>query len=330
MIIFQRQPRAGTVLWQLIGLFGLGTIGRAIAGAIQPAGRNTQLMLPFNWTDARLRAADIDVIASAFQRKAAAASGSGRVDLIWSAGRAGMMSDADETACELAAFKDFLDIGTRLRDLNSGVALTYHVVSSAGALFEGQRWVGRMSAPQPQLPYGMLKAQQERLLADVAPEAGAIVYRPSSVYGYSGPGTRLGLIPVLIRNTFHYRTSFIFARADSIRDYVLADDVGKFIAARLDCPLATRQTNTLASARPATIYEIASRIGRIMRRKPLLRFATQHANASDNSYLPDILPDDWRPTTLDTGLRLTTRQIIGAQVPYSVTRGEGASASVAD
>lgn len=315
MIVFDRSGRHDAYAWRSVGLFGLGTVGRAIQDAIEPDLTMVPSVLPFDWSNASMRTGQSEAIAAEFQRRASQRGGAGRVDLIWAAGRAGMMTTSAETPSELAAFKDFIGIGDILLARFTDLTLTYHVVSSAGALFEGQRWVGRDTQPQPRLPYGILKFDQERLLTGVTPRAGAIAYRPSSVYGYSGPGTRLGLIPVLIKNTYDGKMSFIFARADSIRDYVLAADVGKFIATQLDCPPQTRASYVLASGRPAAIFEIARRIEHILRRKSYLRFATQHANASDNSYLPSALPAGWHPTPLDSGLRLTARRILGIQQP---------------
>ena len=72
------------------------------------------------------------------------------------------------------------------------------------------------------------------------PHTQRLIYRPSSVYGFAGPGTRFGLVAALIHNSIRHRTSRIFGNPHTIRDYVLNADVGNSSANGWTIPSAAR------------------------------------------------------------------------------------------
>src|SRR5262249_7810010 len=142
----------------------------------------------------------------------------------------------------------------------------FHLLSSAGGLFEGQRFVDTSAKPAPRRPYGEAKLAQEERTAKLRPEVATSIYRPSSVYGFSGAGGRAGLVNTLIENTRKHCPSHIFGDSDTVRDYVLASDIGNFIAGRMSLPIERSRTFLLASGKPSSTQEILKISEKVMGR----------------------------------------------------------------
>ena len=335
-------------------LFGLGLIGGAIHDALAHGGtrtgdrtdhrngdRNgdeswsggwTTTPLPFSWTDAEARAAQTQAIARQIETLAPS-----RCDLIWAAGAAGFSASTPALAAEARTFEAFCALARSLGDSLPGTRLRVHLLSSAGGLFEGQTHVGRTTRPAPRRPYGTAKlALEAAALALAQSDAGAVtqlagtqllgtqptevqIYRPSSVYGFR-PGGRMGLVPALIRGVLTHRPVHIFGATDTIRDYVLAEDIGRFIAERVAAPGGDGgsppppSTHLLASGRPTAMTEMFALVGQIMGRSPYLQLDPAPANAQPMSFLPSALPPGWRPTALETGVRQIARAVSAAQL----------------
>jgi UDP-glucose 4-epimerase len=228
-----------------------------------------------------------------------------RIDTVWAAGNSGFASLENQIIPEVRAFEKVLSFSLQLRYSATNVRHSFHLMSSAGGLFEGQKNVNLASLPRPLRPYSRAKIQQERLLSGVSAQMQKVIYRPSSVYGFSGNGFRLGLVSALIQNSIRHKTSNIYGNSLTIRDYVLASDIGKFVANRLRDIDEKSQTFTLASGRPTTIFEMLSRLERILGRKVSYNFNKVRTNATDISFCQSVLPEFWYPTDLETGLRLT-------------------------
>jgi UDP-glucose 4-epimerase len=104
----------------------------------------------------------------------------------------------------------------------------------------------------------------------------------------------------------------IYGDAHTIRDYVLASDIGNFVAERLVDQAYGAQVFFLVSGKPSSTVEILRKVELAVGRKMYLKFDARPSNASDNSFSQDVLPTGWRPTDPDTGIRQTTRQLMSS------------------
>jgi UDP-glucose 4-epimerase len=270
-----------------------------------------RLKLPFDWQLAENRTAQADAIHSAVRDLVRADQGEvPLIDVIWSAGTAGFASSEAEAGLELRAFADVLDLSRRLHDL--AASSQFHLLSSAGGLFEGQRHVDASSTPAPLRPYGFAKLEQEAAVRRLPAGMATLIYRPSSVYGYVGGRARKGLVAVLVLNAIRYGTTSLFGGPDTVRDYVFADDIGGFIADRVLGACRTGDTIFLASGKPTSTSELVAIVQNAMQRQLYVRFDPSRWNALSNSIRPSSLPLDWRPTPLVTGVFKTATRIIVA------------------
>lgn len=228
--------------------------------------------------------------------------------MVWTAGITGFGSSTEDSNAELAQLEEVANWAGSLQQ--AGHAVTFHLTSSAGGLFEGQSHVTDQSVPAPQRPYGTGKLQQESVLRTVADRTGmtARIYRPSSVYGYV-PGRRMGLITVVIRNTLLGEPIMLTGSTETLRDYVLADDIGRHLArqvmAKGDAPLM----NLLASGQAVTIGDILARVERVLGMAPDVQKAASQDNAAHMSFAPEALPADWVSTPLDEGIAACATKI---------------------
>src|ERR1041385_672024 len=102
------------------------------------------------------------------------------------------------------AFGEIVSFTGRLQHSLPDAHHAFHLLSSAGGLYNGQRNVGRDSVPFATNPYGRAKLEQERQLHLALAHTQRMIYRPASVYGFAGPGTRLGLVAALIHNSIRH------------------------------------------------------------------------------------------------------------------------------
>ncbi len=295
---------------QAIALFGVGLIGRSVLFAI---GKDVKRVVryPFSWTLEHRQATDLETIKQHVLSVCdeTATPPISHFDIVWAAGQTGFSSQEDQIVPEVSAFERVLSLSLQLLHHVPGARHSFHLISSAGGLFEGQKHIDRNSIPRPLRPYGHSKLLQERLLSRLPTQVRKMVYRLSSVYGFSGTGTRSGLVNTLIRNSIRHQSSNIFGNAHTIRDYVLVSDVGKFVVSRLQDIDPNSYVLTLASGKPTAIFEMLNRIEKIVGRKLPYTFDSVRTNASDMSFSPAILPEYWFPTDFDTGLRQTVRSL---------------------
>lgn len=289
-------------------LFGLGLIGGAVDRALrlrfQAEGRD----FPYDWQDGGLRQAQRKGIGAALPQ-------AGRLAVVWTGGQSGFGSSDADMAQETAIVAELIAMAETLRQ--DGRAVDFHMMSSAGGLFESQTHCSELSIPQPLRPYGAGKLMQERALAQAGGLDRRHVYRPSSVYGVTR-SKRVGLVTALISNAMQGRTTRIFGNPNTLRDYVLADDIGHYLARRIvgagavsgqgtdrapdPAPDQGLLTFLLASGRSASVFEVIERIRERIERPLLLQFDPHPSNVRDMSFLPSALPSDWQPTPLASGI----------------------------
>jgi UDP-glucose 4-epimerase len=135
------------------------------------------------------------------------------------------------------------------------------------------------------------------------------VYRPSSVYGHA-PRGRHGLIPALMVAALRRRPAHIFGALTTQRDYVHADDIGRFVAGTvLDPGPASTATHLLAQARPACILEILHLVEAQIGLPVFRRLDPRPANARDTTFLSSALPQGYRATPLSEGIARTALKL---------------------
>ncbi|MDP3898196.1 MAG: NAD-dependent epimerase/dehydratase family protein [Mesorhizobium sp.] len=302
-----------------VALFGLGLVGSAILSSIEKRTSAHGRTMAFAWEADGPRdeqgAAIVDYLGHLLANGAKGGDLSRTtIDIVWAAGKGGFQASAAEFDGDLAAFDSVLAIATRLSVRFPDARHEFHLVSSAGGLFEGQRLVGTDSKPDPQRPYGAVKLEQERRLLALPGETAVSIYRPSSVYGYKSGG-RAGLISTLVGNAINNRTTRIFGDLNTLRDYVFVQDVGRFIAGkvvenRVSPDAGGARTYLLASGKPTSMHEIVRLIESKLQRRLFLKFDAAPSNARHMSFRPSALPTDWSPTPPSFGVHFTVNEIM--------------------
>ena len=192
-------------------------------------------------------------------------------------------------------------------------------MSSAGGLFEGEKFVGRTSHPRPLRPYGTAKLRQEGAVSHLECIK-SVIYRPSTVYGYCGGG-RAGLITSLVGNAQKFKVTTIYSQPGTLRDFVHADDVGRFIASKVFTRGGEGQTYILASAKPTSATEIVGIVRNLIRRPLYVRYDPAPSNALHNSYLRTAAPVEFFSMALQSGIQRTILAMEAAEFSASMKYG---------
>jgi UDP-glucose 4-epimerase len=221
----------------IISIFGAGLIGSAIHQSLVKTDCYHTETLPFSWNDTLEQRKDIDVIGErlmeVLEHQCDAKRYAGRLSFVWSAGKGGFMSPEEDMERELESYTRVLDLFNYLNKKYPESIFDFHLLSSAGGMHDGQRFVENTDTINPCRPYGRLKQSQEQLLKIARPSINYMIYRPASVYGYMGPASRLGLIPTLLYNSHYNKVTTIYGNLNTLRDYVPSTDVGKYISDRI-------------------------------------------------------------------------------------------------
>lgn len=284
----------------LVLLFGRGLIGSAVSESLCRQQFRAVAALPVDWRQPGRLAGAADLL-----RRTAAQLDTppAQISLVWSAGISNFFSTGQATEHEQRSFDEVLGLAGEAQRVAPAARCTFHFFSSAGGLFEGQKSVTATSQPAPRRPYGQMKMRQEDQVRSAFAQGDIAIYRPSSVYG---PMTRLrkhGLINHLIANAGNQRTSVLDANVMALRDYVYAGDIGRYVANRIAGRDRQEPVQFLVSARCASIFEVVSRIERILKLKVRYRFDEAFGNSASITFSGHVLPPGWRPSTLDVGIR---------------------------
>lgn len=298
-----------TVQWVLV--FGVGLIGETLVAELSRRGFSQATRLSFSWQPAsRTWEDEADAICGWVRARvhvhAHAGTTASRMsfDIVWSAGQCGFASSWATLDLELCAFQAVTVLSSRLLEMLPLAVHRFHLTSSAGGLYEGQRNVGPAATPAPLRPYGQLKLEQEQQLRAVAGPVVKRIYRPSSVYGFVSLKSRLGLIATLINNGMRGHVTNIFAEALTLRDYVLVGDIATFMAQKIEIQATlTDRTYLLASAKPTSVHEVLVLLERVLDRSLYFVFRPTQDNTASNTYSPHVLADGFHPQDLETGMR---------------------------
>lgn len=298
----------------IILIFGFGLIGRSIVFALPKytifSSKNE---LPYSWTDFKQQQKDKELIVKYLLNwKKNKNNKILRINFIWSAGKGGFNASEQELESELISFINTVNFSEKIQSLFPTSQSFFHMLSSAGGLFEGQCNINNSNIPNPKRPYGHIKLKQECYLLEKNLNIQKFIYRPSSVYGFAGHSSRIGLIPTLIQNAIQYKVSPIYGGMHTLRDYIIANDVGNFIAKKTIYPIFNeKKLFILATGKPSTILEIIRKIESIFGRKFYVRYEASNINSANNTYSPQVLPDLFEPTSLEYGIRKTYMDLIG-------------------
>ena len=251
---------------KLIVVIGLGLIGNAILSRFKKLNCTIQDQQKVNWGNSNFFKVDfLNWISGKLNPIIK------NLDIVWSAGKSGFGSSEQECLLENAHLNNFLE---SLEELVSkaSIELKIHLLSSAGALFEGQLGVNNFSQPNPKRPYGFAKLAQEQLLASKFPNS-HIIYRPSSVYGPIQLGSRFGLISRMVSCVHQNSKITVFGGMSTLRDFIWVDDVAKPIVENvLLKPYNKTPIVFLVTAKPTSIWEITRLISKVTGKKVLYSF----------------------------------------------------------
>lgn len=281
----------------VILLFGHGLVGQAVTDNLRKEQKRVAHHITYNWQDNVQRA-------STRERLFRLIGPEDRVQIIWSAGRAGFGSTAVEMAAETALLGEVLAFAAQLAE--RAAAVSFDFVSSAGGLYEGMTGVTSHTVPQPRRPYGLEKIAQETQLAQASADAGFVhrVYRLSSIYGFSAKA-RLGLVPALIMNALNSTVTPITGNVNTLRDYVFAPDIGAFVVSQLGTTQTMSRPYLLASGKSISVADIISFVGVRLQEPLLLDYQQIATNNAHMSFDPDSLPQGWHPIALEDGVDRT-------------------------
>lgn len=314
MIIYQNSPRQGETL-KLVLQFGNGLIGSTVLNSLKRLTEYSATYTTFDWENQPA----LDQQASKiFQHisNILDSSTDSSIAFVWCAGKVGFAATALDMDDELKSYDVVLNLVKKITASYPECKIIFHHLSSAGGLFENQRLIDSTSLPLPLRFYGQLKLGQEKKLLDSLPVSQTRIYRPTSVYGYTGAKSRMGLIPTLVLNGLQNNTSTIVGNMSTLRDYILNEDIGHYIVRFLFKELATGQSNTflLASGKPSSISEIKYFVEQSIGKKIYLKFhmTEETANQSDITVNFSSLTPGWAPTDIKSGIRQVKEKIISS------------------
>lgn len=292
----------------IVVIFGLGLIGHAILKELLSSGFGaTGDKIDFAWGDESLQKRQLKDLTKRIA-KLKTIQPTNRIHIVWSAGKAGFGGTREDFEPEMVAFQAILQMSRKLSE-STRDPVSFHLLSSAGGLFEGQRCVNNDTQVKPLRVYGEIKLEQEALVKAEAPKITGLIYRPSSVYGYQGLGGRQGLVVTMLKYGLSGRVIDIFGRADTLRDFILVDDIGVFISNRITMKTIVPDTFFLASGKPTSMFEMITLMQRMMKRTIYLHYTGESDNTRHISFSPRLLHQDWQPTILQVGLQKTLVKI---------------------
>lgn len=315
----------------VIALFGAGLLGSSVVNEVTTSGRFVDERLDLAWNDVALQAAHLHVLEA---RIHAALDGSGSgthasdarsssLKFFWSAGRAGFASTEGEAELELASFRALLGLVTRVAERFPSTRTSFYLLSSAGGLFQGQRFVDRSSKPSPRIPYGALKLRQEELLGAIDASIAKRVFRLTSVYGHLNPNHRSGLISSLISNGIRRRVTPITGWLSTLRDFIFVEDVARFIAPLLmDAnEEAPDSSLLLAHGKPCSILEIQGMVERALGYRIYVRYSLDPSNREDITFSNGVLPSGWQSSDIDSNIERICKLAISSGAAFGFMPG---------
>jgi len=306
IILYNKSPTHQTHT-ALVLIFGIGLIGQEIVNALTKTGYSP-ITHNFSWTDRQQQASDASSIIGklrtlsydpimdiGYEREP-------DIDVVWAAGKCGFVSSCEELEEEKKSFRRILELHGQISSSGLCNSARFHLVSSAGGLFESQKLINETSTPSPCRPYGNQKLQLEQLLLDTIDKGLCFIYRPSSVYGFINSG-RFGLISTLLKNGLINKEVNILGSMNTLRDYVFSADIGQHIANRITSNNTPGSIEILASGKPTSILQLKLIVEQIINKKIYICCSSSEANNEDITFDANGLPVDWQSTEINLGIR---------------------------
>lgn len=289
-------------------IFGVGLVGQAIASYLKVRLSASQIHLPFDWAQNASSSAQLDTIERCLLEKVKKPGvKTKRISIVWSAGAAGFSAPQDVLDNEFASFERVVSLCENLHMRDPDLALDFHLLSSAGGIFEGQRHVDGATIPRPLRPYAVCKLRQEDRIEQLGEGINAYVYRPSTIYGYHNGG-RPGLIITLIRNGYQHRTTRIFGSPDTMRDFVHVSDISRYIGNHIISNGGEGGTFLLARGKPTNMRSVISLVEEVIGKRLYLQYDPKPSNAQHNTYRPFAARHMTNSISLRYGIKLSASQ----------------------
>lgn len=225
-----------------------------------------------------------------------------KIDWIWSAGKVGFSATEEEAKVELVFFRYCIEHLKKIQENFVNATHVFHLVSSAGGLFEGMRVTSTDMIPAPKRPYGMLKLEQEKIAGQFFVTN---IYRLSTVYGYFKKNFRIGLVAALIKNNIYNKIT-VLDNPQTLRDYVWIEDVANFITQQVLIQENIPQKNTvffLVSGKPTAIFEIVNLLQHIANNKIMQRYKFKNDNSQSILFPRSLQPEMMTYTSLEVCVR---------------------------
>ncbi len=295
-------------------VFGIGLIGKAMIKELKSQYTFINEHLEYSWLDPNKQNLNSQVI----QEKVISLLSTNdikifqsRISVIWSAGSAGFNADKNQLKIEFNNFISLITLTKQLTNKLPTCLFDFHMLSSSGALYEGQRSVTKLSTPAPKRPYAELKLEQEHYLLQANLRSIIRIYRPSSVYGQYSIGSRAGLISTMLFNGVRNSSTEIYGNMDTLRDYIFVNDIARFIVKKCisNKQISSPKIYILASSRPTPIITIKNLIETIIRKPLYLNYHPIPTIFAHNSFMPSALPSDLTITDLETSIRILYEQL---------------------
>lgn len=296
--------------FRLIFHFGLGLVGKGIYKYLSPYivdEENITLQWNTNSIESEFRLINEHLKTDTFKYE--------QVHIIWSAGKGGFNMIEEETNLEFDYFEKCLELIEKLTiEKNLNCPNSIHLLSSAGGIFESQVFVNSNSSPLPLRPYGKLKLRMEDYLLNKTQFNYKYIYRLSSVYSKSNFKDRKGLIAVLIQNSLMGKTTNIFGNESTLRNYVLDEDIGRFIAEKIQSsssPGPDRESIMhLIDNKHYSIFEIKNFIEWSVKRKILIRYTKNRNNSKHITFSHNLRPKAFSTSNLCTNITVMYEKIL--------------------
>jgi nucleoside-diphosphate-sugar epimerase len=288
-----------------IFIFGVGLIGGSIKDLLLRRFTCEVVFCDFCWDPTLDQQLNFDLITEHFQHMAKTS----RIHFVYSAGKSGMLSE-NVYSQEIDSFLQVVNIVKLSAQFVGSGRITFHLLSSAGGLFEGQLNVDENSIPNPLSQYGQIKLKQENVIKNCVGQFNVVIYRPSSVYGYRSK-SRLGLVSTILTRANKNLGFEVFASKDSIRDYVFIDDISNFIVnhfIQVD-NIDVYKEFFLVSGKPTSIGEMLDILNRIYNKKLYYYYKVNKQNTLNMSFRKTLIPDGFLVTSLFEGVLKTKMTI---------------------
>lgn len=284
----------GTSEPSCVAVVGLGLVGKPISEllSLQPQVINNHTQTRIDWSDSTRLCSSI--------LEYCQLQSSQRLELIWTAGKAGFFAPESELDKEI----DFFE--STINQLNSAenIDLIVSLVSSAGGIYEHSGFVEHIENVTPQRPYAFAKLAQEAILSDK--QIPNRVYRASTVFGMGGK--RVGLIVTMLRSARFRTPMSIFADLNTLRDYIFNGDLARQIVCDVinNAELGVR---IAACGRALSIASVIRSVQQVTNRRVLATFDTNTSNDASIVFSPNVVSQGSSRTSFEEGLRLVNRAI---------------------